>query len=84
MSRKNPWASRMNLKPFVIGLIVASALLRGGALAEDARRAATRIAANYGVYWVAAEHCAVSALSNFRTDGFREWFGGDAFVPGEP
>lgn len=51
MSRKNPWASRMNLKPFAIGLIVASALLRGGALAEDARRAATRITANYGVYW---------------------------------
>lgn len=41
----------MTLKPFAIGLIVASALLRGGALAEDARRAATRITANYGVYW---------------------------------
>ena len=41
----------MTLKPFVIGLIAASALLRGGALAEDARRDATRITANYGVYW---------------------------------
>ena len=41
----------MTLKPFAIGLIVASALLRGGALAEDARRDATRITANYGVYW---------------------------------
>jgi hypothetical protein len=51
MSRKNPWASRMTLKPFAIGLIVASALLSGGASAEDARRAATRITANYGVYW---------------------------------
>jgi len=41
----------MTLKPFAIGLIVASALLRGEALAEDARRDATRITANYGVYW---------------------------------
>ena len=41
----------MNLKPFAVGLIVASALLRDGALAEDAHRAATRITANYGVYW---------------------------------
>jgi hypothetical protein len=41
----------MTLKPFAIGLIVASALLRGGAWAEDAGRAATRITANYGVYW---------------------------------
>ena len=30
------------------------------------------------------EHWAVPALSNFRTDGLREWFWGDAFVPGEP
>ena len=37
-----------------------------------------------GLARAAAEHCAVPALSNFRTDGFREWFGGDAFVPGEP
>ena len=51
MSRKNPWASRMTLKRFAIGLIVASALLRGGALAEDADRGATQITANYGVYW---------------------------------
>ena len=35
-----------------------------------------------GLARAAAEHCAVLALSNFRTDGFREWFGGDAFVPG--
>ena len=41
----------MTLKTFAIGLIVASGLLRGGALAEDAGRAATRITANYGVYW---------------------------------
>jgi len=41
----------MTLKPFDIGLIAASALLRGGALAEDGRRDATRIRANYGVYW---------------------------------
>ena len=41
----------MTLKPFAIGLIVASALLRGGALAEDAGRGATQITANYGVYW---------------------------------
>ena len=47
----------MTLKPFAIGLIVAGALLGGGALAvggalaEDAGRAATRITANYGVYW---------------------------------
>ena len=30
------WASRMTLKPFAIGLIVAGSLLRGGAFAEDA------------------------------------------------
>jgi hypothetical protein len=41
----------MTLKPFAIGLIVASALLSDGAWAEDAGRAATRITANYGVYW---------------------------------
>jgi hypothetical protein len=41
----------MTLKPFAIGLIVASALLRGGALAEDAGRVATQITATYGVYW---------------------------------
>jgi hypothetical protein len=29
----------------------------------------------------AAEHYALPALSNFRSDGFREWCGGDAFVP---
>ena len=41
----------MTLKPFAIGLIVAGALSGGGALAEDAGRAATRVTANYGVYW---------------------------------
>jgi len=41
----------MTLKPFAIGLIVAGALSAGGALAEDAGRAATRVTANYGVYW---------------------------------
>ncbi len=41
----------MTLKPFAIGLIVAVALLRGGALAEDAGPGATQITANYGVYW---------------------------------
>jgi hypothetical protein len=41
----------MTLKSFAIGLIVASALSRGGAWAEDAGRTATRITANYGVYW---------------------------------
>jgi Protein of unknown function (DUF3108) len=41
----------MTLKPFAIGLIVASALLSGRASAEDAHRAATRITATYGVYW---------------------------------
>ena len=41
----------MTLKLFAIGLIVASTLLRGGALAEDAGRGATQITANYGVYW---------------------------------
>ena len=49
--QRHRWASRMTLKPFAIGLIVASTLLRGGALAEDARRGATQITANYGVYW---------------------------------
>lgn len=44
-------ASRMTLKRFTIGLIVASLLLRGGAFAEDAGRGATQITANYGVYW---------------------------------
>jgi hypothetical protein len=41
----------MTLKSFAIGLIVASALSRGGAWAEDAGRTATQITVNYGVYW---------------------------------
>ena len=47
----NGWASRKTLEAFAVGLIVASALLRGGALAEDAGRGTTQITANYGVYW---------------------------------
>src|SRR5262249_54389481 len=38
---------------------------------------------NRGLASAAAEHYAVRPLSNFRSDGFREWFGGDAFVSGE-
>jgi hypothetical protein len=34
-----------------------------------------------GLARAAAQHYDVLTLSNFRTDGFREWFGGDAFVP---
>ena len=45
------WAGRMTLKPLAICLVVASALLRGGAFAEDAGQATTKITANYGVYW---------------------------------
>jgi hypothetical protein len=41
----------MTLKPFAIGLIVASALLSGGSFAEDAGRGTTQITVNYGVYW---------------------------------
>ena len=46
-----PLAGRMTFKPLAIGLVVASTLLRGGALAEDANQGATKIIANYGVYW---------------------------------
>ena len=41
----------MTFKPLAIGLVVASTLSSGGALAEDAGKGATKITANYGVYW---------------------------------
>jgi Protein of unknown function (DUF3108) len=41
----------MTFKPLAIGLVVASTLSSSGALAEDAGKGATKITANYGVYW---------------------------------
>jgi hypothetical protein len=41
----------MTIKPLAICLVVASTLLSGGAVAEDAGPGATKITANYGVYW---------------------------------
>jgi hypothetical protein len=69
--QRHRWASRMTFKPLAICLVVASTLLSGGALAEDAGQGATKITANYGVYWAGLHFGDVRLVITVRGSRYR-------------